>query len=165
MKGLRDILRQLVTAKVRFVVIGGVALQFHGSAYVTFDLDLAYERTRDNATRIAGALRSLNPRPRGFPSDVPFVFDTQMLMSAEVLTLETTAGDLDLLAVVKGVGSYNAVEATSETVDLGDFSVRILSIDGLIRAKRAAGRPKDEAGLIELEMLREAREAAGDSQP
>jgi predicted nucleotidyltransferase len=162
MTEVRDILRLLAAADARFVVIGGVALQFHGSAYVTLDLDIAYERTRENAKRIATALHPLQPRPRGFPADVPFIFDAQTLMSAEVLTLGTTAGDLDLLATVKGVGSFDAIEASSEPVELQGFSVKILSIDGLIRAKRAAGRPKDEPGLIELEMLREAREAAGD---
>ncbi|HEX3468038.1 MAG TPA: hypothetical protein VHT05_08185 [Candidatus Elarobacter sp.] len=158
----RDVLRRLAEAEARFVVIGGVAAKLHGSAYVTFDLDLAYERTRDNAKRIATALLSLHPRPRGLPHDLPFVFDAQTLISAEVLTLETDAGDVDLLGAVKGVGPYSAVEASSELVDLAGFSVRILSIDGLIRAKRAAGRPKDEPGLIELEMLKEARLANGE---
>ena len=37
-----------------------------------------------------------------------------------------------------------------------EFSFRVLSIDGLIAAKTASGRPKDKAGVIELRALREA---------
>jgi hypothetical protein len=106
------------------IVIGGVALQLQGSSYATYDLDLAYARSRENAARIATALKPFAPRPRDWSPDLPFVFDAQTLVSSEVLTLETTAGDLDLLA------------------------------------KRAAGRPKDQPGILELEAIREARRIA-----
>jgi hypothetical protein len=53
---LREVLSALVAGEARFVVIGGVALRLQGSAYVTLDLDPAYERTRDNARRAASAL-------------------------------------------------------------------------------------------------------------
>lgn len=139
------------------VVIGGVALQLQGSSYITEDIDLAYERTRTNAKRIARALSPFKPRPRGFPDDLPFVFDDQTLMSAEVLTLTTSIGDVDLLASVKGIGDYAEVEAIADDIRYGDLEVRILSVDGLIRAKRAAGRPKDQPGLIELEAIRQSR--------
>jgi hypothetical protein len=38
-----------------------------------------------------------------------------------------------------------------------DFEVRVLSVEGLLVVKRAAGRPKDQPGIIELEAIREAR--------
>ena len=157
MTEIREVIRALVEAGARFVIIGGVALRLQGSAYITLDLDLAYERTRDNAQRVASALRRFGPRPRGFPSDVPFVFDAQTLMSSEVLTLATTAGDVDLLAVVKGLGGFAEVDAAAETMDFDDFSVRVLSVDGLIAAKTAAGREKDRPGLVELEAIKEYR--------
>ncbi len=78
-------------------------------------------------------------------------------MSNEILTLETEAGDLDFFANVKGIGSFSDVDRYAESKDFGGFELRVLSIDGLIVAKRAAGRPKDAAGLIELEAIREAR--------
>jgi len=155
---LRVVLTALVAAKASFVVIGGIAMQLQGSQYLTDDLDLVYERSRANAEKLVSALRQFEPRPRGFPEDLPFIFDVQTLIVAEVLTLETTVGDIDLLATVKGVGNYKAVEAASEPFALDDLSFRILSIDGLIAAKSAAGRSKDEAGIIELRALKEAAE-------
>jgi hypothetical protein len=154
---MHDIFGALADANARFVVIGGVALTLHGSSYVTEDIDLAYERTRENARRIATALQRFSPRPRGFPSDVPFIFDEQTLLSAEILTLETSAGDLDLLATVAGLGGFSEVDAAAQTMTLNGRAIRVLSVDGLIAAKTAAGREKDRPGLIELEALREAR--------
>lgn len=155
MTELSDVLRALVDAKAKVVVVGGVAMQLHGSAYLTNDVDFVYERTRENAERIVAALGRFSPRPRGFPSDLPFIFDVQTLMVVEILTLNSTAGAVDLLATLKGVGDYKAVEATSELFPFEDKSIRILSIDGLIAAKSAAGRPKDKAGVIELRALKE----------
>lgn len=156
MTELRDLLAALVREGARFVVVGGAAMQLHGSTYVTQDVDIVYERTRGNAERIVTALGPFHPRPRSFPRDLPFIFDVQTLLVADILTLECDAGDIDLLATLKGVGNYPAVEAASERFGLDDFSFAVLSIDGLIAAKTATGRPKDKAGVIELRALKEA---------
>lgn len=65
-------------------------------------------------------------------------------------------GETDLLGEVKGIGNYDDLIKDSITVDLDGFPTRILSIPGLIVAKEAAARPKDEAGLKVLYALRES---------
>ena len=67
-------------------------------------------------------------------------------------------GGLDLLAEVAGVGSYDDVKASSVEVEAAALRFRILDLPALIRAKRAAGRPRDLAAIPELEALLEARE-------
>jgi hypothetical protein len=153
---LRDILGALATARAKFVVVGGIAMRLHGSTYVTQDIDIVYERSRTNAERVVAALGRFRPRPRNFPPDLPFIFDVQTLLVTDILTLESDAGEIDLLATLKGVGNYDSVEAASEVFSLDEFSFRVLSIDGLIAAKTASGRPKDKAGVMELRALREA---------
>jgi hypothetical protein len=155
---LRDILAALVREKAWFVVVGGVAMRLHGSTYVTQDVDIVYERSRANAERIVAALGPFHPRPRNFPPDLPFIFDVQTLLVTDILTLETEAGDIDLLATLKGVGNYDAVEAASDWFSLDEFSFLVLSVEGLIAAKTASGRPKDKAAVIELRALKEALE-------
>ena len=162
MSEFRDVLRALVEAKAKFVVAGGVAMILHGSAYLTDDVDFVYERTRENAERLVAALSRFNPRPREFPRDLPFIFDVQTLMVTEILTLDSTAGPIDLLATLKGLGNYKAVEASSELFPFEESAFRVLSIDGLIAAKTAAGRPKDKAGVIELRALKALVESARD---
>jgi|SRR5688572_15680484 len=153
---LEPILTALTVNQVHFVIIGGVAITAHGSAYVTSDLDIAFLRTRENTDRICNALQQFQPRPRGFPEDLPFVFDSSTLLNGTNFTFTTTVGDIDLLAEVAGVGSYEDVLASSIQMKLLGNDVRVLSIDGLIAAKRAAGRTKDLLVLPELEALREA---------
>lgn len=160
-----DVVRALVAHQARFVVVGGVALSLHGSAYVTLDLDVAYERTRENAKRIAAALQPFTPRPRGFPAELPFVFDAETILGTQVLTLETTICDVDLLGEISGIGTFADVDAAAQDFTLRDLRFRILSVHGLITSKRAANRPKDQPGLVELEALGEARDLIRAEEP
>ena len=148
----------LARADVEFVIVGGVALRSHGSAYLTQDLDICYSRSRTNLERITDALRPLKPRPRGFPEDLPFIWDWSTLQNGTNFTFATSLCDIDLLGEVAGIGTYDDVLEQSIEVDLEGSSINILSIDGLIKAKETAGRPKDEAGLRELYALREAQD-------
>ncbi|HTD37850.1 MAG TPA: hypothetical protein VK669_10075 [Candidatus Limnocylindrales bacterium] len=158
------LIRALVTHDVRFVVIGGAALILHGSSYITEDIDLAFERTRANAERIVAALKPFRPRPRGFPADLPFVFDAQTIVSGQILTLQTSIGAVDLLGEVPGVGTFTDVWAQSEICTDDGMTFRILSIDALIATKRTANRPKDQPGLLELEALKQARSMERDDE-
>jgi len=85
-------------------------------------------------------------------------------MSSDILTLATTLGDIDLLATVMGIGRFREVDALAEAMTFERFSVRVLTVDGLILAKTAANRPKDVPGLIELEAIRQARAEQAESE-
>ena len=146
------------TQAVDFVIVGGVAIRSHGGNYVTEDLDICYSRTRNNFKKIANVLEPLKPRLRGVEDHLPFVFDWTTLQHGTNFTFTTTLGDVDLLGEVKGVGAYDDLVKESIEVDLDGYATHILSIPGLIAAKRAAARPKDEAGLKILYALQEAEE-------
>lgn len=70
MKRFETITRTLASNNVDFVIVGGVAITLHGSAYTTDDFDFSYARTNENLKRIAQALKPLNPRLRGFPDNL-----------------------------------------------------------------------------------------------
>jgi hypothetical protein len=148
----------LCDAEVEFVVIGGLSANLHGSARITFDLDVCYSRSTANLKRLVAALAPFHPRPQGFPPELPFVWDETMLRNTTVLTLQTDLGEIDLLAEVAGLGSWEDVRSRSIVVEAFDRRISILDLRSLIEAKRAAGREKDLAALPELESLLEALE-------
>jgi len=51
----RSLLESLGRNEVAFVIIGGIAATLHGSARLTFDLDIVYERAPDNLERLVAA--------------------------------------------------------------------------------------------------------------
>jgi hypothetical protein len=148
----------LVDGDVEFVIIGGWSAILHGSSYTTNDLDVCFSRRKDNLGRLARALAPFHPRLRDLPADLPFVWDDATLGNGTIFTLSTDLGVIDLLAEVTGLGGFEEVKACSVLVDAFDRRVRTLDLPSLIRAKRAAGRPKDLLVLPELETLLEAGE-------
>jgi hypothetical protein len=152
---LEKTLRLLAGSGIEFVIIGGIAGSIHGSAQATFDLDVCYERGDDNLQRLAETLSPLNPQLRGAPDGLPFVWDAETLRRGLNFTLRTDLGDLDLIGEAPGVGSYEQARRASVTLPLFGVECAVLSLDGLIAAKRAAGRAKDKLVLPELEALRD----------
>jgi hypothetical protein len=147
----------LTRANVGFVVVGGVAATAHGSARVTDDLDVCYDRQPVSLRSLAALLAEWRAYPRGLEPGLPFAMDLQTLRAARVFTLDTLEGRLDLLDTVAGVGDYDACVVASEPVDvtIEGHGVRFrgLTLEALIRAKRAAGRRKDIDHLVELEAI------------
>ena len=153
-------LQGLTEARVRFVVVGGVAAAAHGSAHVTNDLDVCYDTATANVTRLATLLAEWDAYPRGVEQGLPFFMDDRQFRTTPVMTLTTREGFIDVLDRVAGVGDY--AKALEQSVEFEAFDVRFPTLDlpALIRAKRAAGRPKDMAQLPELEALVALRKKA-----
>ncbi len=147
-----EILEALAQEEVKFVVVGGVAANFHGSALSTFDCDVAVDLGSDNLNRLARALSSFSPtfRHKKPPQD----FDEKMAGKAgwKNIYLDTTAGVLDCLGDIKGLGDFAECESRSLEVDLGGFNIRVLTREALIVAKKAMGRPKDLLTVAHLEV-------------
>ena len=147
---------RLRDAQVEFVIIGGVAAIFHGAERATMDLDIAAPMGLENLQRLINALSDIHPRLRMRP-DLPVVTaDKHYLKGIKNLYLMTDVGQLDVLGMVEGVGDYDAVARQAVDADLGEGigTCKVIDLDGLITAKRSAGRPKDMPTVFELEALR-----------
>jgi len=151
---VQRLLDALVAAGVDFVVVGGVAMVLRGSSRATVDLDLCYSRDGGNLRRLAAALAPFHPHLRGAPRELPFLWDDRTLASGLNFTLTTDLGDLDILGEVPGVGDYARVAAGSSALTVGESRIIVLDLDGLERAKRAAGRAKDLLDLAEIAEIR-----------
>jgi hypothetical protein len=139
---------------VRFVLIGGLAMIAQGSDAITRDVDIYYARDPDNLTALAQALAPLHPRLRGADENLPFRWDARTLRSGLNFTLSTDAGAIDLLGEAAGAEPFEALWNRSSEMELFGVPVRVASVEQLIAMKRAAGRPKDQVHLLELERLR-----------
>ncbi len=148
------LLGALAHADVDFVVIGGVAVVVQASPRFTRDLDISYATDTANLERLGTLLVALDARLRGIEEDVPFIPDARALRHAQMLTLATRNGDLDLLADPPGSPGYPALRRHADIVDLDGVSVRIASLEDLIGMKRAVGRPQDEVDIESLEVAR-----------
>jgi hypothetical protein len=165
-----EILERLTARGVDFLIVGGIAAVLHGSARSTFDLDICFATDQANLDALGEVLVGLDARLRGVPDNVPFVPDGQTLRKVELLTLSTSAGNLDLLAVPPGAPPYQRLRRNADRYDIGGVTVLVASIEDLIAMKDKARRPKDLEDLAELQAIgrlrrREHLPDAGQARP
>ena len=149
-----DLLKRLEQHQVEFVVVGGIAGVFHGSQLVTEDVDVCAPLTLLNLERIVRALRGLSPRFRMHPKQIPLPDDVEELLGFKNLNLVTDQGQLDILSEITGIGDYDRVAPQTISIDIGGVACRVLSLDALIKSKKAINLPKDRQAVIELEAIR-----------
>lgn len=146
------LLRTLVDHEVEFCVIGAVAAWLQGNPSVTLDLDVMPRRELDNADRLAAALNALAARPRNSKQRV--ALEGPDFLGWETQRFETDAGPIDVVPHAAAIGGFE--EAATIELALGEFSVRVITVDELIASKEHLGRPKDTAALPALYATREA---------
>jgi len=145
------------------VIVGGLSAVLHGAPIVTQDLDVCYRRTPENLTRIAEALAPFDLRLRDLPEGVPDTFDRRALDFGTNFTLALQDGEeFDLLGEMTAIGGYDEIIGRTVEMEVAGQPVDVLSLEDLIRTKRAASRPRDLAALPILEAtLQRLREIGG----
>ena len=157
MTDFSTLLRVLDDHDVAYILVGGVAATVHGSARLTLDVDVVYQRTPDNLARLVSALAPYAPGLRGAPVGLPFQWDVETLNRGLNFTLTTTIGAIDLLGEIAGGGTYERLLTDTDEVTAFGVTCRCVTLDHLIHLKRAAGRVKDLEVIAELEALRDER--------
>ena len=156
-----ELIAVLARHDVDYVVIGGVATQVHGHRRTTMDLDLTPAPDPENLRRLGGALAELEARPAdsGVAEGEISIADPERLAIAAIIPpLQTRHGQIHILKDPKGARPFDEMHERALVVDLDGASVAIVSLDDLIRMKRAAGRPRDLddiATLAEVERQRQ----------
>lgn len=154
-----DLLRSLNDRDVKFVVVGGYATMMHGSSTVTFDLDLAVALDQSNGAALIEALAPFRPYPPQFGSPDQFVWDQRSLIGA-VMSLNTSAGHIDILRVLPEVDSFEGLHERSKEVSVQGVLFKIASIEDLISMKTAANRPRDKDHIEMLKAIKAEMEAS-----
>ena len=148
------VLRRLVESNVRFVLIGGLAMIAHGAANLTTDIDCLYARNLSNIENVVRALRTVHPKLRTPHEPISMPWDADFFKNVLNVTLSTDLGPVDLLAEAPGIDGFEELWTRSEEMLLFGLSVRVASIDDLLKMKLATGRPKDKEHALQLQALK-----------
>lgn len=161
----QQLLQALERHGVDFVVVGGLAGLAHGSAYPTFDLDVAYSQDRANLRRLVDALTEVGVTLRGASAGLPFQLDVETLANGANFTFDTAFGSFDILGDIAGVKRYDDLRRESTEKRIEGVGVRVASLDHLIAMKRAANRAKDQLMVMEyVELADEIRKREAEEE-
>jgi predicted nucleotidyltransferase len=157
---IQAILRELVKGDVDFLLIGGVAVGYHGHIRATKDVDVVPASDRENLQRLARVLQRLDARVEGAEEfdegELPDPLDPAALELGGNWVLATRLGRLDVMQWIGEWPLWEELAPGAIEDSIGDLPIKIVSYDDLVRLKELAGRPED---LADLQRLREARES------
>jgi len=163
--------RLLDTHTVRYVVVGGLAATVHGSARVTYDIDIVPKWSTANLERLAGALRAAGAKlhQRGTSVPVDFPIDADRLRRFEVSTWRTRFGDLDVIigtpTAHRGqLARYEQLAKRAHRLEAFGLTILVADLDDVIESKEVLARDPDLVALPELHRLRD-RLNAGTQPP
>jgi hypothetical protein len=138
----REFLKLFLKHEVRFLVIGGMAVIYHGHPRLTLDIDLWVERSRENGERILSALRDFGFSDSGLAAS-DFEKERQIIRMGIKPTM------IEIFTSIPGV-EFGPCSEKQVMVDLRGLEVPFISLADLKVNKKASGRLKDLQDLEEL---------------
>jgi hypothetical protein len=139
---LVEIGRALDAVGLEAVLIGNAGAALHGAPVTTVDFDFLFRRTARNLQKLRQLAKRLDGtllRPYYPASDL------------YRLTRDDDGLQVDFMATVHGLRSFEGVRDRASTIALDGSTIRVASLADIIRSKRAAGRDRDRAVLGILE--------------
>jgi hypothetical protein len=128
--------------KVRYLLIGGYAVSYHGYIRATGDMDIWIAIHPDNAHKIVAVLKA-------FGFDHPELNEDLFLRENKILRMGVPPVRLEITTSISGVQFDECYQA--RVIDmLDDVEVSLIDLENLKKNKRASGRTKD---LVDFQKL------------
>lgn len=141
-RDFQDFLRLLNASRIRYLVIGGYAVAYHGYVRYTGDLDLFVELSVSNATKLVSVLRE-------FGFDLPELKPALFLQKGRIVRLGYEPMRLEILNEIDGVSFQECYQHRRRST-VGGLNIHFIDLPELLKNKRASGRLKDLADVEAL---------------
>ena len=142
-KDFKEFLELLNENKVKYLVVGGYAVAFHGHPRYTKDIDVWIELSPDNANNIFNALKEFGFGSLGLKPD-------DFLESDQIIQLGYPPNRIDILTSLKDL-KFEDCYKTKVEVEIQGLHIDFIDIENIKKNKRATGRPQDLADAENLE--------------
>lgn len=146
---MRDLVALLQRHGVAYLLVGGYAVNVHGYARATQDIDFLIRPDAENARKLALALAEFGFGKAGLPLD-------DFAREGLAVHLGVPPNRIDLLTSISGLSADEAfADAIVLTVDGQD--VAVISLEKLIASKERSPRLRDRADAEELRRIAASR--------
>lgn len=167
----RRLLDELMAREIRYVLVGGLAVNLHGVPRLTADLDIVLALDPDNTKSFVALMEDLGYRPR-------VAADPRGLAHQETRTKwieergmqvftfwhpQSPFADVDVLISLSV--SFDELWAGRCEKRLGETRVQIAGIPHLKTLKQVAGRKQDLADIEALERVESLRQRDEQTEP
>ena len=158
---LSAILEGLVKSDIRFILVGGLAAVIQGAPVTTMDVDIVYEQTPENISKLFEFLTSVKARYRR-PDDKVVTPGESDLPKMQHGLFMTIFGPFDVLSFIEGGKTYKDLLKHTVEIEFRGHRMHVLDLRMLTELKRRSKDPKDRQRLQVLEeTLKQMREDSG----
>jgi hypothetical protein len=141
-RDFREFIELLDSNKVKYLVLGGYAVAFHGHPRYTKDLDIWLESSEDNALRVLRALEEFGFGGMGLTKE-------DFLQKGQVIQLGFPPNRIDLINSPSGVDFTECYSSRIE-IEFDGLKISVIDLESLKKNKKASGRLQDLADLEKL---------------
>ncbi len=139
----KEFFQSLNDNQVRYLVVGGYAVAFHGYPRYTKDMDIWIELSHENAARMVKALDQFGFASLGLKQ-------SDFLVADQIIQLGYPPNRIDLITSLAGV-TFDECFDKRLRVEIERVEVNFIDLDNLRKNKRSTGRLQDLADLEKLE--------------
>lgn len=156
-----DLFRALNEHQVRYLLVGGLAMNLHGVPRMTMDVDLILAMDENNLDRFIGCAEAIRLTPLA-PVSLAALKDVEQrrqwveqkhMVAFALLPASPGAPTVDIL-IAPAIDIASALER-GLCRHLNEVPVSLAAIEDMIALKTAAGRRQDHDDIEHLERLRD----------
>lgn len=148
---LRELLGRLAEAEIRFVLVGGLAVNAWGYLRATRDVDVVPDPASENLEKLNALLEELGGRVDVGGRLLDSAAISTFLRTGDRTLVVTELGRVDVLQGLPQVPTFDILDAAASDVDIEGLTVRVCSLEHLLAMKQASERPRDRDDLEALE--------------
>lgn len=159
-----DLFRALEKEEVRYLIVGGVAVNLHGAERMTMDVDLMLGLDAENLGRFLRAARLMGLKPAILPVRLEQLCDAATVESwirdKHMLALQLRGPQIEAPSVdilIKPVVPFDDAYGRRARMKVEDVTVSVADPRDLIALKSGTGRQIDESDIRALHRLDELR--------
>ena len=157
-----DIFREFQKKKVKYVLVGGIAVNLLGPLRSTADMDILVEMSDDNLRKIVAILKNKGYRVKQ-PVDPIGIADKKTRegwikskhMKAFNFYKEGGLREVDI--IIDSSVSFEEAKKSAIRIKSDDITLSVISIDNLIKMKKNTGRSIDRLDIEQLKMVKKLR--------
>ena len=147
-KDYREFLQLLGAKKAKYLIVGGFAFSYYAEPRYTKDIDILVEAKEENGVRIVAAIAEFwGTKPEVEPAD--------FLQPDVIVQLGFEPVRIDIITACAGI-EFRSAWKNRTRAKYGDVDVFFISLDDLIKNKKAVGRDRDRIDVKYLEKVRKA---------
>ncbi len=158
----QEVLEEFQKQKVKYVLVGGIAVNLLGSLRSTADLDILVEMSNENLAKVVRILKQKGYRVKQPIDPMKIANETirkdwiqNKHMKAFNFYKEDRLKEVDI--IIESPVSFGQAIKTASRIKIGSITLPVISIDDLIKMKKNTGRSVDKLDVEELKKIKKLR--------